>query len=566
MNRILFSLVLILLAGLVGIPSFAQQQEDTEESLLPEIDPQDIEIRSQFQASFPGLRRQPILGFDPSPRVYQVDPDRMPFMESQEDVVANLPVSELSRPEAPAYTPLRYASDINAFSRIGVGNFVGSQAQFWGVTRLSNTSYLGGNLDFSSTAEGHLDNQESTYRFFDANAEFATKVDSKTKLTFDGGGQSDFNYLFNPDTQLNVPDTPRKNYNGLYLNGEVQRFQNSIEGWNAQANVRYFETELLAGDLSGSVDEIVWNGSFSKRWAGSHVNETFTAKAGVKGGSYDNLQFTDDWLTAQGGLEYKRLFNYSTEVTAEASVYYGSTALKEEVYFAPSVEIEHPLLDIFSVRGKVSAEPYLRTTEQLHETNRFLNTGFSLQHSYNINAIGEASLHFDGIGEINFGVKYDNTADYPLMVRSVNSASENLFYEVNYADVNIIKAFANATHQVVPERFWLNGEVYVQSPKLQGGGDMPFEEKFGGSAGFSARPLSQITVEAWADYVGPRQTLATSTELDGYFLLGSQLDIQITKRFGAYAKLVNLLSQEYQVWEGYEERPFQVFGGVTVKL
>ena len=48
-----------------GVDAFAQTGS-TQNSLLPEIDPQDIEIRSEFRARFPGIRRQPILGFNPS--------------------------------------------------------------------------------------------------------------------------------------------------------------------------------------------------------------------------------------------------------------------------------------------------------------------------------------------------------------------------------------------------------------------------------------------------------------------------------------------------------------------
>ena len=49
--------------------------QNTQNTLLPEINPQDIEIRSEFKANFPGLRRQPILGFNPTPRVFQIDPN-----------------------------------------------------------------------------------------------------------------------------------------------------------------------------------------------------------------------------------------------------------------------------------------------------------------------------------------------------------------------------------------------------------------------------------------------------------------------------------------------------------
>src|SRR5690625_7525684 len=84
--------------AIAAFPSAAQDtQGGDEDALLPDIDPQDIEIRSEFKARFPGLRRQPILGFEPASRVYRVDPDRMPYIESLEEVVADLPVRSEER-------------------------------------------------------------------------------------------------------------------------------------------------------------------------------------------------------------------------------------------------------------------------------------------------------------------------------------------------------------------------------------------------------------------------------------------------------------------------------------
>src|SRR5699024_184110 len=143
MARFLSIIFLQFIALLFSHQAVAQQSDEAN-SLLPEIDPQDIEIRSEFRARFPGLNRQPILGFDPKPRVYQVDPARRPFMESQEQVVANLPVSELSRPAPPPNTPLRYSPDIKAYGRLGIGSYMSPEAQFWGVHRINKKSYIGG--------------------------------------------------------------------------------------------------------------------------------------------------------------------------------------------------------------------------------------------------------------------------------------------------------------------------------------------------------------------------------------------------------------------------------------
>lgn len=565
------SLALSLLIAIAVVnTSTAQDQQGSENSLLPEIDPQDIEIRSQFKARFPGLRRQPILGFDPNPRVYQIDPNRTPFMETQEQVVANLPVSELSRPNPPAYTPLHYSSDINAFGRFGIGSYVSPEAKFWGVSRISDKSYIGGDFDYSSS-DGHLDTQESSFRFFDANGEFVTKLSDQSRLGLTGGFNSSFNNMFDFPTFSSIPDEARKKYDGFNLGVDFQNSKNTITGWKANANIRYYNAELInGGSLSGKSEERVYNGSVAKRWAGGNVSETFAVKAGVRGGNYDNNSpSVDDWLTVQGGVEYERLFNYKTKVSVDASVYYAMDEFTNKVYVGPEVKVEHPLLEMLTVTVKAEAKPYVKTVEQLHTENRFLNVANRLRHSYRMSGTAEASLEYANRGVLNFGVQYEDISDYPIYQREeapVGIGTAYRFYETNYQDINRAKAYVSVAHEIITDRFWVNGKVYLQSPKIKDGDRIPFEEKVGVNSSLTVRPINKLTFEAWADYVGSRRTLQTDQQLDGFFLLGGQADFQITKRFGAYVKLVNLLNQDYQVWQGYTERPFQAFGGVTVKL
>ena len=54
--------------------------------------------------------------------------------------------------------------------------------------------------------------------------------------------------------------------------------------------------------------------------------------------------------------------------------------------------------------------------------------------------------------------------------------------------------------------------------------------------------------------------------MSDYLLLGAQLDISLTDNIGIYGKAVNLLDREYQKWDGYIERPLQVYGGLTFKF
>jgi hypothetical protein len=571
MKRLLiFGFSLLVVLGVAHSNAIAQDQQESENSLLPEIDPQDIEIRSQFKARFPGLRRQPILGFDPTPRVYQIDPNRMPFMETPEQVVASVPVSELSRPDPPAYTPFDYSPDINAFARVGVGSYISPEAKFWGVSRLNPKSYIGGDFDYSSS-DGHLSTQQSSFRFFDANAEYATKFNDQTRLGVNAGFKNSFNHMFDLAPGTPVPDSARKAYTGLSLGVDFEHFKNTVTGWKAQANVRYFDAELNnAAILSGTSEERVYNGSLAKRWAGSNVSQTFTIQAGIKGGNYTTTAISDDWLTAQGGIVYERLFNYSTKVKVDASVYYISNGLESKIYPGPSLTVKYPLTHQITLSLDAEAKPYVKTLEQLHTTNRFLNAGNALQHTFTINGTAEASWEYANTGQLNLGVHYANISDYPVFARNTTASSPatvyNSFYGINYADVYRLRMYGSVTHRLASDWLRVNAKVYAQAPNIVGGSRIPYEEQFGVNAGVTVQPFDRLTFETWADYVGSRKTASANTTLDAFLLLGGQLDLRITDRIGVYAKTVNALNQNYQVWQEYTERPFQVYGGVTVKL
>ncbi|MGM0545586.1 MAG: hypothetical protein ACQEST_02595 [Bacteroidota bacterium] len=572
MKRIALSFFIICVAMLAANPVAAQQEQDSESSMLPEIDPQDIEIRSQFRARFPGLKRQPILGFDPNPRVYQIDPDRTPFMETHEQVVANLPVSELTRPDPPEHAKFPYSSPKNAFARVGFGSYVSPEAQFWGVNRINNKSYIGGDFDYSSS-DGHLDEQNSSYRFFDANGEYATKLSDKGRLGVSGGFKSSFNNMFEVPG-AGIPDDARKNYDGFNLGAEFSQFKNNVTGWQADANIRYYNIALENADSrSGKTDERVYNGSLAKRWAGANTDETFTIKAGAKGGNYDNAAADQhSWLTAQGGVEYERLFNYSTKIAIDASVYYAQNELYEGIYLGPEVSVEHPLMDFLTLKAEAGAKPSVKTLEQLHTQNRFMAVRNDLRHSYTMHGKAEASIEYADQGVFNFGLQYEDISDHPIFRRTDNGGIDSEanpifeFYETSYSDVYKVSAYASVSHQIIPEKFSVDGKVYLQSPQMKDADRIPYEEKIGVNSGLTVQPVDGLAFEAWADYVGSRRTYYTNEKLDGFLLLGGKADVQVTKRVGAYIKLVNLLNQDYEVWQGYTERPFQAYGGLTVKL
>src|SRR5690554_1504705 len=160
-----FTTIFLLLAAIGFFTPGAGMALESEGSLLPEIDPQDIEIRSQYSARFPGLRRQPILGFRPGSRVFQTDPNRIPFLEDLEEIAAQLPVGELSRPDAPEHRFYPYSPTRNLYASLGYGSFVTPEAELHLNQEISAGRHVYGSLLHTSSG-GHLD-QNSSFRYLD---------------------------------------------------------------------------------------------------------------------------------------------------------------------------------------------------------------------------------------------------------------------------------------------------------------------------------------------------------------------------------------------------------------
>ncbi|MFB6231593.1 MAG: hypothetical protein ABEL04_10595 [Salinibacter sp.] len=98
------SLLLLFLGGVL-VPGAHGQQADTTQ--LPEIAPQEIQIRGERRIALPSLERQPLTGFARPPKVPTVPPDHRPYVEPYEqeldDLPESLPLPEtVAEPIAPA--------------------------------------------------------------------------------------------------------------------------------------------------------------------------------------------------------------------------------------------------------------------------------------------------------------------------------------------------------------------------------------------------------------------------------------------------------------------------------
>lgn len=544
-----------------------------QSSLLPEIDPQDIEIRSEFRARFPGIRRQPILGFNPKPRIFRIDPNRIPFMENIEDAVASLDNVKVDRPDAPRRSILPIPDRTNVYVRTALGNFLSSELDAYVFQSLGESEIVSADLNFSAS-DGHLDSQQSSFRFMNLNGYYGNTLKSGIKFSANAGLNSDFNHLYNLDPSIPVTSnrTPKKEYLGIHGAAVLESNKNTLEGWKASLNARSTGIDLSAFNtaLVGNVDEQVAELSFINKWAGNQIYEIIEVGFDANVGTYSSSTFGSlNWYDIRSSVNYSRLFNYSTKVAAKGGLAYINDGVQTKFSINPELSVVHTLRPSLSFSGSIYGKPELATIWDHHQKNRFLNENTNLRQSYTYGANAGVEFSPLKLTKVFAKISYDIVDNYAFYAQEEDDFGGNIaqtFYSTSYDDAKIFELSTGINQQLINNRFWFDAELTARSPKLDSGTEIPFEERLSFIGTFTAKPMSKLQVSAWAEFIGERNTANPANTLNPFTIISGSAELEISEKIGVYLKALNILSQNYEIWEGYQERPFQVFGGVTVKL
>lgn len=567
-----FLLLFLLFASATPSLNAQQAEQEAQQNLLPEIDPQDIEIRSQFQARFPGLRRQPILGFNPKPRVFQVDPNRTPFIESEEAIAASLPVGELDRPDAPTYKPLSYADPSHGFARLGIGTFVTPEADIYAIKGFGNQHWVSGNLSHRST-NGHLEDIDSSFRNLNAVVRAQLRLSKSALLKLNTGTFSGFNYL-PPDqfdgTSLQQAGAKSTRFGG-HFDGSLAYNRTTSTGFRSDFNVYTHQFEMTNSEgLTPAGDASEWGGAADAiySWAGPRIEEVFSAYADINAGSIDLIgSEPNSWSIAEAGARYERLLNYQTDIDASFGVALVSDAFDQsKLYIAPQLDARHTLLDGIDIRARISGSPDHRSLKEFQQKNRFIGFTDPISHQYNSELRSEIIIEPLSGTMFTGGVQFQHVRNFTYFTRNESTDFQDITTRYSYSpqfdNANFLKVYASFSQQLAAEKFWVSADAFWQRPRLSGNDKIPYTEALGIKGSASVRPIRDLVIEGWADYSGSRYN-PIGDDLDPYFLLGARFELALAGNAGIYAKLLNINDVNYEIWQGYPERGFQAYVGIT---
>jgi len=543
---------LFILAALLLVPmlSLAQETKKPNNSLLPDINPQDIEIKGDFKATFPGLRRQPILGFNPTSPIYQMSQNHVPYMEKPDEAVASLPISKLENPIAPKREFFTYPNSSRLYSQIGYGSDMSPEADAYAELHPNDKTTVLGNVHFRST-NGHYSNQNDSYRNFNFNLQWITKVSRNSRFGIGVKGMNDFNYR---------PGYAKKTeYGNVGLQLGYEKIKNEFNEFKTHLDYHYFR--YLPHVTSIESKEHVLDMAIHKTWEGHAMNSNFLANLNVQSSMYDTPVLTNEsWYIVNPEVGYQWRLGYSNRVIVKADGYYSKDLNENKFFVYPYLKYEFWQGNKLKVTARVSGKVYNKGMQgrylqdemlvpQMNPLNERMLTGrvdanYTLLHGMNLTG----GFRYQKYYSFQY-VRQDSLARYQLS---------------RDTDTRMWRGYIGLSYNFVPEKVSFTTKFYLQNQQLSDGNDVPYMENDGITTEIAVRPVDKLYLKAWANYLGKRPK-STSGYLNSTVILGGRIEYRIMNHIGIYVSGDNLLNKKYMMWTGYKEMPLQIFGGITLK-
>ncbi len=142
------------ISALLAAPSVNAQVDDTTQTVLPDISPREVEIRGQLEISFPSLQRQPLIGFNPPPRVPGIPEGYQPYLEDYKMLGADIPNPQLSQLALPDIQPVTDVDPVVGELEASAGRYLARVVRARLSTALNQRSTLYGKVDYEGS-EGY---------------------------------------------------------------------------------------------------------------------------------------------------------------------------------------------------------------------------------------------------------------------------------------------------------------------------------------------------------------------------------------------------------------------------
>jgi len=572
MYRCFFLLLAAAAVGLLWPVTAAQAQDDPEVSprdttALPNIAPQEVEIRGQLETRFPRLERQPLVGFNPPPRVPIISSDRRPLIGEYRQDTADLPGSPLRQPALAArsfHTGTPASGTVEALS----GRYFDRQARVRVSAPLSSTTRLQTRLryrgseghtpgDISPDASSARDNLEASLGLRTRGSRLSAEVDGGVFLT----GYDMFGAVSSPEARTPTRDARGGQLSGrletagsridarLHVGGSILELNSDAVGSGAQALLASsLNEQRLHADGRATVPFGTFSVTASGLFDGSNIDETGgMIRDGwvqrYEGGGLIGFQPVSSVDVRAGA----RVIGYSDQVFSArgSSGLYVAPAFDANWYPRQGLQIyayNEPATSRHDVRHLLDTSPFMAQQSTLRPTIRLWDTEAGVR-----TFIGPAQLGVHAGFEQNPTRRFfesDRRGDATLI--RISHAEARIFSGGATLSVSLPRGLQTSLDYTYKDGTLTEQDTripYLAAHTASLSFTLPFAER---------RGMVELEGLVESDRVATRNA---STTLDPFVQLNVAGSYGVTDALSVVGRMDNILGGTLERWENYPEAP-----------
>lgn len=233
-------------------------------------------------------------------------------------------------------------------------------------------------------------------------------------------------------------------------------------------------------------------------------------------------------------------------------------------FFSPYASAALNLGNGISLFGDFSPNTVFLTSEYFLTQNPYYNpqnfSSLFVKNNYALNAY--IKYEYFTLFEIDGGVKYLSTENLPYY-SDLNSPG---IFNILTSNAKSYSAFANLLYHLAPySEFY--GTVEVNSTKETSGKFVPYFPQLKISLNYRYNFSSGLDAEINLMYnAGSYTDIQNRLELSPYFNLGLNFSYQLEPDFLLTLKISNIFNHNNYIWNGYQELPLNIVGGIRYQF
>lgn len=273
---------------------------------------------------------------------------------------------------------------------------------------------------------------------------------------------------------------------------------------------------------------------------------------------------------------FRKLFFDRLDASGSAGLYLfrnPDSGFKSKFY--PNLSFQYYLDHGWSLFARFEPAVEQNSLLKLVSENRYMGNDVSVRHRdvfVDLSVGVQFNVTNRGTGRLY--AKYQRVRDFPLFV----DPSTLLYvavvgrpyadWDVNYVGITRVVSFNGELLVDLTATDRLGGNVTLRSShNSPTDGEVPYLTPIQLSSSYTHQFPFGLSAQVSARFVGGRAVsfYSGSPKLNSYFLLNAGVEYRVQKNFTLFFHLNNIFDEHYSLWNRYQEVPFSLLGGVSVK-